>query len=356
MQPSTNLTRPWLWIFGLAAMVIIFTWLKAVSSVITPFLLAAFLALICIPPLTWMQKKGIPSFISFLILFSTVGLSFFLLFLAIKGTSESLVLQAPVYQERFAHQLLVLKELALEYNLPEEFIPHSIPLPTVSTLTGLARSIAGALGQFTAYVFFVLLIFMFLLLEERSIVDKLEAAFPNNKKMRVRARTFLRSINRYLAVKTTTSVVTGIIAGVGMWLIGVDFFIMWALLTGLLNFIPTIGSIVAAIPPILIAFLGLGVPEGLATLALYIAVNTLIGTIIEPRFMGQTLGLSPVIVLVSLVLWGWVFGPVGMLLSILLTMIVKLALDSSPQTRWLGILLSDGVKKKRLGLAKPEQN
>lgn len=347
MFTSTNISRPWLWLFGLAALVIIITWLKAISSIITPFLLAAFLTIICIPPLTWMQRKGIPGWVAFILLFSSVGFSFFLLFLAIKGTSESLVLKAPLYQDRLAQQLLMFKALAIEKGIPAEFIPETLPLPTVSTLTGLARNVAGAIGQFTAYVFFVLLVFMFLLLEERSIISKFEAAFPNNKRIRVRARSFLRSINRYLAIKTTASFFTGLITGVGMAFIGVDFFILWGVLTGLLNFIPTIGSIVAAIPPVLIAFLGLGLPEGLATLALYVVVNAVIGSFIEPRFMGQTLGLSPVIVLVSLVLWGWVFGPVGMLLSILLTMIVKLALESSPQTRWLGILLSDGVKRKK---------
>lgn len=346
MERNPNIQRSWLWLFGLAAMVIIIGGLKAISSIVTPFLLASFLTIICIPPLTWMQRKGIPGWVAFVLLFSTVGFSFFLLFLAIKGTSESLVLKAPLYQERLSSQLLALRQLAAEYGAPEEFIPATIPLPTASTITGLARNIASALGQFTAYIFFVLLVFMFLLLEERSIISKIEAAFPNRKRMRVRARSFFRSVNRYLAIKTTSSAATGLIAGLGLWFIGVDFPILWGVLTGLLNFIPTIGSIVAAIPPVLIAFLGLGVSEGVMTLVLYIAVNTAIGSIIEPRFMGQTLGLSPVIVLVSLMLWGWVFGPVGMLLSILLTMIVKLALDSNPHTRWLGIMLSDGVKSK----------
>ncbi|MBS7325626.1 MAG: AI-2E family transporter [Thiopseudomonas sp.] len=348
MEPNSTLSRSWLWLFGMAAVVIIIGGLKAVSPVITPFLLAAFLTIICIPPLTWMQRKGVPSWASFVLLFSTVGFSFFLLFLAIKGTSESLVLKAPLYQERLTSQLWQLRMLATEYGVPPEFIPATIPLPNVSTLTGLARNLAGAVGQFTAYTFFVLLVFMFLLLEERSIVNKVEAAFPNKKRGRVRARSFLRSVNRYLAIKTTSSFFTGLFTGLGLWAIGVDFPILWAVLTGVLNFIPTIGSIVAAIAPVLIAFLGLGIPEGLATLALYVVVNTAIGSIIEPRFMGQTLGLSPVVVLLSLMLWGWVLGPVGMLLSILLTMIVKLALESSPDTRWLGVLLSDGVRLKKL--------
>lgn len=339
-------SRSWLWLFGFAAVVIIIGGLKAISHIITPFLLASFLAIICIPPLTWMQRKGIPSFASFLILFSTVGFSFFLLFIAIKGTAESLVHQAPLYQERLTAQLLELRVFAAQHGVPAEFIPDTIPLPTASTITGLARNLAGALGQFTAYTFFVLLVFMFLLLEERSIVSRIEAAFPNRKRVRVRARRFFRSVNRYLAIKTTASIATGVVVGGGLVFIGVDFPILWAVLAGLLNFIPTIGSIVAAVPAVLIAFLGLGTTEGLLTMALYVAVNTVIGSIIEPRFMGQTLGLSPVIVLVSLMVWGWVFGPVGMLLSILLTMILKLALESSPQTRWLGILLSDKVKQK----------
>lgn len=341
---SSGTPRAWYWLFGLAAVVIIIGGLKAVSQILTPFMLAAFLTVICIPPLTLMRSKGIPSWIAIIILFLTVGLTFFLLFLAVKSTSESLLVQAPMYHQRLTEQLQMLGELASQYGAPEEFIPAAIPLPSLGVLTGMARDIANGLAGFTAYTFFVLLVFMFLLLEERSIIDKVESAFPDKKRMRVRTRTFLRSVNRYLAIKTTASAITGLLAGTGLHLIGVDFPIMWGILTGVLNFIPTIGSIVAAIPPVILAFLGLGIPEGLMALALYIIINTLIGTIIEPRFMGQTLGLSPVIVLVSLMLWGWVFGPVGMFLSILLTMIVKLALDSSPHTRWLGILLSDGVK------------
>lgn len=342
---TPGISRSWLWLFGCAAVVIIIGGLKAISAIITPFLLAAFLAIICIPPLTWMQKRGIPGWVSFVLLFCGVGMSFFLLFLALKGTTESLVLKAPVYQERLTSQLQQLNQFAGKYGIAEEYMPDSIPLPSASTLTGMARDIAATVSQFTAYTFFVLLVFMFMLLEERTIVSKLEAAFPGRKRMRVRARIFLRSVNRYLVIKTTASFFTGLIAGVGLWLIGVDFPVLWGVLTGLLNFIPTIGSIIAAIPPIVIAFLGLGVPEGLLAVILYICVNTAIGGIIEPRYMGHTLGVSPVVVLVSMMLWGWVFGLVGMLLSIQLTMIVKFALESSPQTRWLGIMLSDRVRK-----------
>lgn len=348
MNPSLpTFSRSWLWLFGFAAVVVIISGLKAISHVITPFLLAAFLMIICLPPLTWMQRKGIPNGISVILLFSTVGFSFFLLFIALKETAESLVYQAPFYQAKLTEQFALLRTIASNNGIPAEMIPTTIPLPTVSTVTGLARQIATTLGQFTAYTFFVLLVFMFLLLEERSLHYRMAVAFPGNKKLQVRARQFLRSVNRYLAVKTATSIATGFFIGVGLTLIGVDFAISWAILAGILNFIPTIGSFVAAIPGVLVALLGLGTTDAILTLMLYVVVNTIIGSIIEPRYMGQTLGLSPVVVLVSLMLWGWVLGPVGMLLSILLTMILKLALESSPQTRWLGIMLSNSVKKQR---------
>lgn len=134
---------------------------------------------------------------------------------------------------------------------------------------------------------------------------------------------------------------TGLLVGIGLSLIGVDFAILWGILAGLLNFIPTIGSIIAAAPAVLIALLGMGMTEAVLVLILYVVVNVGIGSILEPKFMGRTLGLSPLVVLVSLLVWGWVFGPVGMLLSIPLTMIAKLALESKPDTRWIGILMSD---------------
>lgn len=343
---NTLFSRSWLWLFGLAAIVIIMAGLKAISHVITPFMLAAFLMIICLPPLTWMQSKGIRNWLSLLILFITVGFSFFLLFLALKEAVESLVHQAPVYQTKLTEQLLLLQEFAEKRGMPAEMIPTSIPLPNVSTITGLAKVTASALGQFTAYTFFVLLVFMFLLLEERSMQARIEAAFPDNKRLRVRTRKFLRSVNRYLAIKTTSSVATGVFVGIGLSILNVDFALLWAILAGILNFIPTIGSIVAAVPGVLVALLGLGVGDAVLVLTLYVVVNVVIGSIIEPRFLGQTLGLSPVVVLVSLMVWGWALGPVGMLLSILLTMILKLALESSPQTKWLGIMLSDNVKTK----------
>lgn len=333
------------WLLGAAALVIVLGGLKAIGHIVTPFLLAAFLAIICAPPLNWMQRHRLPGPLAVLVLFSVVGLTFFLLFLALKDAAESMASQAPLYQARFNGWLIELREMLDARGLPRELLPSTLPLPATATITGIARGVAGGLGQFTASTLLVLLAFMFLLLEERYLSDKLNAAFPSRRRARVRARRFLRSVYRYLLIKTAASTATGLIVGIVLAFMGVDFAVLWGIVAGLLNFIPTIGSIIAAIPAVIIAFMGMGIVDGLLVLALYVAVNTAIGSIIEPRLMGTSLGISPLIVLVSLLIWGYVFGPIGMLLAVPLTMIAKLALDASPETRWAGILMSDSVKR-----------
>ena len=120
-------------------------------------------------------------------------------------------------------------------------------------------------------------------------------------------------------------------------LIGVDYHVLWGLLAFLLNFIPTFGSILAAVPPVLLAIVQLGFGEALMTAALYVAVNVIVGSILEPRFMGKGLDLSSLVVFLSLVFWGWILGPVGMLLSVPLTIMLKIALESSPDTHWAAV-------------------
>ena len=154
-----------------------------------------------------------------------------------------------------------------------------------------------------------------------------------------RFRGFIESFNRYLALKTLFSLATGVVIGIWLAVLGVDFALLWGLLAFLLNFVPNIGSIIAAIPAIFLAFIQLGWGPALLTCLGYIVVNVVFGSILEPKFMGRRLGLSTLVVFLSLVFWGWVLGPVGMVLSVPLTMIVKIAMESNEDTRWIAILL-----------------
>ena len=135
------------------------------------------------------------------------------------------------------------------------------------------------------------------------------------------------------------SLATGVLVAAWLRIVGVDYALLWGLLAFLLNYIPSIGSFIAAVPAVMLAFLQLGPGDGIVTAIGYLVINTVIGNFIEPRVMGEGMGLSTLVVFLSLIFWGWVLGPVGMLLSVPLTMIMKIALEASDETRWIAVLL-----------------
>jgi len=187
----------------------------------------------------------------------------------------------------------------------------------------------------------MLFIVVFLLLEESTLSKKLRLALPDAEKSLRNASDFIRQVNKYLVIKSTVSLITGLLITLWVWALGLDFPLLWGLIALLMNFIPNVGSILAAIPAVLLAIVQLGFPDALIIASGYLVVNILMGNLVEPRFMGRGLGLSPLVVFLSLILWGWMFGAVGMFLSIPLTMIVKIALEHAPSTRWLGVMLGD---------------
>jgi predicted PurR-regulated permease PerM len=188
-------------------------------------------------------------------------------------------------------------------------------------------------------MFFILLTVIFILLEASGFPQKLQDAFPDPEKTVGPFRTFMESVNRYLVIKTLFSLATGITIWLWLTFLGVDFAPTWGMVAFFLNFVPNIGSIIAAVPAILLALIQLGAPSALLVCLGYAVVNIVFGNVLEPRFMGRGLGLSTLVVFISLIFWGWVLGTIGMVLSVPLTMIVKIALASDEDTQWIAIML-----------------
>jgi len=185
----------------------------------------------------------------------------------------------------------------------------------------------------------ILLTVVFILAEELSFSDKLSRARDGADGVIRTLRGFAETVNRYLGFKTLVSLLTGFLVFMWLWVQGVDYPFLWAMLAFLLNFIPTVGSLLAAVPAVLLALVQLGPGASVITAAGYILINLLVGNVLEPRVMGKGLNLSPLVVFLSLVIWGWILGPVGMLLSVPLTIVVKIILEQDEKTRWLAIML-----------------
>jgi predicted PurR-regulated permease PerM len=204
---------------------------------------------------------------------------------------------------------------------------------------GLVAGILNGLRSVFTNTFLIIFTMIFILLEASTAKTKFEAAFGTSADSLESVRDFMQNLGRYLGIKTLISLATGLCAGVLTWSLGLDFPLLWAMLAFLLNYVPTIGSIIAAVPAVLLALIQIGPGAAGATAMGFIGINVVFGNFLEPRLMGYGVGISPLVVFVGLVAWGWIFGPVGMLLSVPLTMTLKMGLENDDRTRWIAILL-----------------
>jgi len=328
------------WLLGLAALMIIMGGLKIAEAIVVPMLLAMFIAIISAPPLAWMTSHRVPSWLAILILVFVLMIFSWVLVLFVGSAIDTFTLRLPTYQARLQDEAVKLLPFLERLGLPvtrDQLLNHFNPGSVMRLAGNALTNLGGLLTDLMLIVFVVI----FLLLEATLLSDKLHKALPNAEHSMEQAGDFVRKVNKYLVIKTTVSLATGFLITIWLWILGVDFAPLWGLVAALMNFIPNVGSIIAAIPAVLLSIVQLGLPDAALVAAGYIAVNVLMGNVLEPRYMGTGLGLSPLVVFLSLMIWGWMFGPAGMFLSIPLTMIAKIALEQNPSTRWIAIMLGN---------------
>ena len=323
----------------MAAVVVVIYGMQMMSVLLVPFLIAAFLALITVKPMLWLQAHRVPSILAALLIvtmlmlvLATVG--------AILGTSIAEFTAAlPAYQARLDVIIDgVFKFIVKNFNV-DESIQSMSDMIDPGFAMGLVAGLLNSLREVLTNTFLIVFTMIFILLEAGTARTKFEAAFGRSADTLENVRDFMQNLGRYLGIKTLISMATGLCAGTLTWSLGLDFPLLWAMLAFLLNYVPTIGSIIAAVPAVLLALIQIGPGAAGATAVGFIFINIVFGNFLEPRLMGYGVGISPLIVFVGLIAWGWIFGPVGMLLSVPLTMTLKMALESDDRTRWVAILI-----------------
>jgi predicted PurR-regulated permease PerM len=329
-----------LWLVGLASVIVIIAGLKAAEAITIPIMLALFLAIISTPFLRMLTGRGVPSGIAVLIVLFVLVVFGGLLAMVVSNSIDNFIAQLPQYQARLQTSLTNLIPLIERAGLPvdrDAVMAHINP----SSVMGTVGAALSAVGSLLTNVFLVVFIVIFLLMEEATFPRKIRAAMPDANFTLDTASGFIERVNKYLLIKTIISLITGVLVTIWLTLIGVDFPVLWGLVAMLMNFIPNVGSLIAAVPAVLLALVQLGLGDAIWVAMGYVVINVVMGSIIEPKYMGKGLGLSPLVVFLSLLIWGWLFGPVGMFLSIPLTMIVKIGLEQYETTRWIAIMLSN---------------
>jgi AI-2 transport protein TqsA len=323
--------------------VLLFHLARELQVILQPLFIAFFLAYLILPAHALLVRQGIPPRLAIVVFLFVMVVAFSLLGRLIYSNLEEATARLPHYERR----LQQIMEGAME-RLPwerDELAVFLNDLPLASdTLLATARATLGRFFDFLTWMAITLVYFVFLIAEKVTFPKRMLQAFGPDHGGRLLA--IIQSINvaiaEYIAVKTSMSVLAGVFSTVVLGLFGVDFFIMWGILIFLLNYIPYLGSLVAVALPILLAFVQLDEAwKGVVIAILLVAIQQVIGTVLEPRMAGQRLGVSPLLILLSLAFWGLVWGVVGMILAVPILVTVKIILDNIPETKPLAILMSN---------------
>lgn len=325
-------------LLALAALVVIIAGMRAITPILVPFLLSFFIAVACRSPMAWLTRHKVPPALAVLIVITGLVVAFFLTALFVGSSLSDFSRSLPQYQDRLHGLTLTLLDTLQKLGMDTSSLNLENIINPAAAMQ-LVQALLGGLGQVLSNTFLILLTVVFILLESSSFAAKLQAMAGDTEKSMASFKRFMSGVNHYIAIKSLVSLATAIIVALALMIIGVDYPVLWGFLAFLLNFIPNIGSIIAAVPAILLALIQLGAGAAGATALVYLLVNFIIGNFVEPRLLGRGIGLSTLVVFLSLIFWGWLLGPVGMLLSVPLTMSLKIALEDNPQSRWLAIWL-----------------
>ena len=332
-------------IVKVAALIIIFAGVIYAKSIIIPFILALFISIICVQPISWLEKKGIPKVLSLIMVVLGLIILFSGFAFLIGGTLSSFSSNVSKYESTLTtisnsfFQFLNEKGLKISNDQISNFIQPAKILKITATAVNELLNMMGN-------TFLIFLIILFILTEFGSFTVKAKAIQSGSGESIAYFSTIAQNIRHYLGIKTLISLLVGVFIFIALLIIGVDYPLLWALIASLMNYIPNIGSIIAAVPAVLFALVQIGLGGAFWTLGSFLLVNNVIGNFIEPRIMGKGLGLSALVVFLSLIFWGFILGTVGMFLSVPITMTIKIILEQNEKTRWFAILLGTPAEAK----------
>jgi AI-2 transport protein TqsA len=344
---TPNTSRGLTGLLTIAALVLIGAGLRATAPIAVPLLLALFFAIIASPPISRLHRLGVPVALAILMVtgaFLGVGA---LLSGVVAVSLGDLSASLPAYQARIDAMGVSASDWVASRGFEFE-IEDLKRLIDPSAAVSVAGQFLSRLGAILTNGVLVGFLMIFILLEATSVPAKLAAMTSNHERAQRTLEQMREQVDAYFGVLTIVSAATALLVYLILLLVGVDLAVLWALLAFLLNYIPNVGSIIAAVPPVLLALVQLGPGSAGVVMLGYVAVNMVVGNIIQPRLMGRDLGLSTLTVFVSLLFWGWLLGPVGMLVSVPLTSAIRLVLEANESTRPIAVILGTEDAARRI--------
>lgn len=329
----------------LAMLVIILAGIRAASDIMVPFLLAAFFAIVLNPIVTFLMRRGWRRGLAITVVITVIFIVILLLVAVLASSVSEFSDLYPQLRATLEQKMTVVQHLASGIGIhvsTSTLVQRFDPNMLMSFATVALTQFSGMMSNFVLLILTV----VFMLFEVHHLPYKMRNALTNPQIRIAGLHKALKGVTHYLALKTLISLITGVAVWASLFLLDIKFALLWGVVAFILNYIPNIGPIIAGIPPVLQALLLNSGYDATLVAALFIAIHMVFGNMLEPRVMGRGLGLSTLVVFLSLIFWGWLLGPVGMLLSVPLTSITKILMETTPGGSRLAIMLGAGRPKR----------
>ncbi len=324
----------------MASAVAVLAGMRAASPVIGPVLIALLITIAWSPASDWLRKRGLPSTLAALtgILLGIAIIA--LLALLVWSSLAQLQNNLPQYTERINDVRASLNSLLEDLPFDSSHLLSAESLQP-GALVSRALGVIGGITTTAGNLALLILIMAFMMIEAVRYPQKLRDAIATTDTSGEQLTAFAESMRSYVVINTIFGLAAAVINTVFLMIVGVDFALLWGVLSFFLSFLPNVGFVLALVPPALLALLQFGVGKAVIVVVGFSVINTIVDTLIKPRFFGESLDISPAVVVISLVFWGWLLGPVGALLAVPLTLAARYLLASFDDVRWIAHLISD---------------
>ena len=329
-----------------AATVIVLVGIRLGAPILNPILFALVLSLLFSPVYSWLKRRGLPSPLALVIMLLVIGAVFMGLFFILGVSISRFSERVGFYTSQLNSQLGDLDDLLERLGLSNVDL-RDVVKP--NALAGALGAILSGVAGFLSDLFLILMIMLFLLGEGSAMMGRLRAGAGRDNPQVERLTTVGRSVVRQFGLRAVVNLVTGAGVSVLLFLLGVDFPLLWGILTFFLSFVPYIGLVLAVTPAVVLALAEFGVSRAVLVIAGVIVINVLAENVLSPVMMGRGLNISPTIVFLSFILWAWLLGGPGAFLALPITLFVAVMLDTFPETRWLASLM--GISDADAGAA-----
>jgi AI-2 transport protein TqsA len=321
---------------GLAALVVVFVGMRLAAPILNPILFALVLALLFSPIYAWLTRHRIPTPLALVIMLVGLTVLFVGIFLIMGVSIARFSGDIASYTGKLNVQVANLQDLVKSLGLSEVDIRDAVK---PSALAGAIGSVLGGVADFLSNLFLILVIVLFLLAEGPAMMSRLRSSAGSDHPQVERLSVFGQNVVRQLGLRAIVNLVTGAGVTILMFVLGVDFPLMWGILTFFLSFIPWIGLPLAVAPAVVLALAEHGIERALLVILGVIVINVLAENALSPMLMGRGLSLSPTVLFIGFIFWAWLLGGPGAFLAAPLTIFLVLMLDTFPETRWLAAVM-----------------